>query len=109
MLKPSPLERALLAVLHELYVSQGFPPPEKIRVLRRENTGVGRFVDLHANVQTEMDDGYYDLGGHYIEMEGVHAGMSAVIRIGRHMLEQLEIAVYGDEPWDGEEHRWSAH
>ncbi len=108
LLDPTPLEAALLKVFHELYGVRGFPTPEQVRVRRRENTGAGRFVDLEAEVlDSELGDGYLDLGGHFIEMEGIPNGLMAVVRITDGRPEQLEIAVYGNDPWDGQEREWS--
>lgn len=107
MLDPSPLERALLRTFHKLYGDRGFPAPDRIRVCSRENTGAGRYLDLHVEVETELDDGYLDLGGQFIEMEGVPSGLMAVVHVTDHRPDQLEIAVYGDDPWDGQERQWS--
>ncbi len=107
MLDPSPLEAALLKIFHELYGDRGFPAPDMIRVRSRENTGAGRYLDLHVQVESKLDDGYLDLGGQFIEMEGVPNGLMAVVHIKNHRPDQLEIAVYGDDPWDGQERQWS--
>lgn len=105
--KLSPMEHALLAAFHQLYGNVGFPTPNEVRVLRRENTGAGRYVDVEAEQRIELDDGFVDLGGQYIEMEGVPNGLMAVARISGHRIHQVEIAVYGDDAWDGEERRWA--
>lgn len=103
----SPMETAVLKVFHELYRGTGFPRPEKIGVRRRENTGSGRYVDLDATEGVQLNDGRLDFGGHFIEMQGVPNGLMAVVAVQDHRISQLEIAVYGDEPWDGEEREWS--
>jgi hypothetical protein len=107
LLDPSPLEAALLNAFYRLYGARGFPAPEKVRVRNRENTGAGRYVDLHVEVGSELDDGYLDLGGQFIEMEGVPNGLMAVVHVKDHRPNQLEIAVYGNDPWDGHERKWS--
>jgi hypothetical protein len=104
---PSPLEAALLAAFHELYKSKGFPSPERVKVRRRENTGSGRYTDFDSSDKTELDDGYLDLAGRFVEMSGVPNGLMAVARIKDHQLEQIELSVYGDDPWDGEERDWT--
>jgi hypothetical protein len=104
--RPSPLETDLLAVLHELYGDRGFPAPSKVRVLRRENTGSGRYVDLDPLECPQLDDGYLDLAGRFVDMRGIPNGLMAVARIQDHRLLQLEISVYGNDPWDGVEHEW---
>lgn len=103
----SPLEAALLRVFHELYGARGFPSPEGIRVRKRENTGAGRYVDLDVETDSQLEDGYLDLGGQFIEMEGVPHGLMAVVHVRDHRPDQLEIAVYGNDPWDGHERKWS--
>ena len=108
VLDPTPLEAALLEVFHGLYGTRGFPSPERVRVRSRENTGAGRYVDLDVEVvQSELEDGYLDLGGRFIEMEGIPNGLMAVVHIKDHRPDQLEIAVYGNDPWDGQEREWS--
>jgi len=101
------METAVLAVFHELYQDRGFPAPDNVRVRRRENTGSGRYVDLDSARDVHLDDGYVDLGGRFIAMQGVPNGLMAVVRITGHRVQQLEIAVYGEDPWDGEENEWS--
>ena len=107
MLDLSPLEVALLKAFHKLYGDRGFPAPDMIRVRNRENTGAGRYLDLHVEVDSQLDNGYLDLGGQFIEMEGVPNGLMAVVHVKDHRPDQLEIAVYGDDPWDGQERKWS--
>lgn len=74
-------ESAILALFHELYRQQRFPPPEAIRVLRRENTGGGRYVDLRCWDRVELEDGYVDMAGRYISMKSLPNGMMAVVQI----------------------------
>jgi hypothetical protein len=40
-------------------------------------------------------------------MSGVPNGMMAVARVKDHRIQQIEISVYGDDPWDGEEREWA--
>ena len=53
-----------------------------------------------------MSDGYYDVGGKYIEIEGVPHGMMAVARVAGGMLVEIEMTVYGGYSWDGIERQW---
>jgi hypothetical protein len=53
-----------------------------------------------------MDDGYIDLGGSFIEMEGLQNGMMAVALVKNNHLTTLEFTVYGGDSWDGEEREW---
>ena len=107
LLDLSPLEAELLRAFHELHGARGFPPPEDIRVRARENTGAGRYVDLYVETGSKLEDGYLDLGGQFIEMEGVPHGLMAVVHLKDHRPDQLEIVVYGNDPWDGRERKWS--
>lgn len=102
----TPLEAALLATFHEIYKDRGFPSPDRLRVRRRENTGSGRYVDIESSDTTRLDNGYVDLGGRFIEMPKVPSGLMAVARIEDHLVRQIEISVYGEDPWDGEERDW---
>lgn len=103
---PSPLESALLSVFHDLYKDRGFPAPESVRVRNRENTGSGRYVDIESADTTQFDDCYLDLGGRFIEMTDVPNGLMAVACIEGHHVRQIEISVFGDDAWDGEERDW---
>src|SRR5919106_1265102 len=103
----SPLEVDVLSAFYELYRDRGFPRPDKVTVRQRANTGTGRYVDLTANELLQIDDGYIDLGGRVIEMEGIPNGIMATVAIVEGKLDQLELAVYGDDAWDGEEREWS--
>ena len=105
-LRPSPLESALLAVFYETYKRRGFPSADHVQVRHRENTGSGRYVELDSADTTDLDDGCFDLSGRFIEMSGVPNGLMAVVRIRDHRLQQMEISVYGEDPWDGEERAW---
>jgi hypothetical protein len=100
------LETAVLDRLRALYQARGLPPAMSIGVLRRENTGNGRYVDLESNADVQMDDGYIDLGGSFIEMKGLPNGMMAVALVKNNHLTTLEFTVYGGDSWDGEEREW---
>ena len=103
---PSPLEMAILTTFHDLYKDSGFPSPKGVQVRRRENTGSGRYVDLVPVESPLLPEGHLDLGGHFIEMAGVPNGLMAVVRVKDHCVDQIEISVYGDAPWSGEEVKW---
>jgi hypothetical protein len=102
----SALEAAVLDRFHKLYQAQGFPPAESIGVLRRQNTGGGRYVDLECDTPVRLDDGYVDLGGSFIEMKGVPNGMMAVVLVKNGRVNTLEFTVYGGDFWSGEESAW---
>ena len=101
------LEFALMAAFQDLYKSNGFPSAEAFRVLHRENTGSGRYVELRCDELVNLDDGDLDLCGGYIEMKGVRDGLMALVLVEAKRVRQLEIAVYGFEAWDGEERAWN--
>ena len=65
------------------------------------------YVDLDAEGDVQLDDGYLDFGGRFIDMTGVSNGLMAVVAVKGGRIHQLEIAVYGNDPWDGEEREWS--
>jgi hypothetical protein len=100
------LEAAILDRLHDLYDARGFPPEPSIRVLRRENTGSGRYVALESDARVQIVDGYIDLGGSFIEMNGLPNGMMAVALVKDKRLMTLEITVYGGDSWNGDEREW---
>lgn len=75
-------------------------------MLRRENTGGGRYVDLECDSPVHLDDGYIDLGGGYIEMRGIPNGMMAVVLMKGGRVRTLEFTVYGGDSWDGDEAEW---
>ena len=102
----SALEGAVLDCFHQLYQSKGFPQVSSIRVRRRENTGGGRYVELASDQQSQLDDGYVDLGGRFIEMGGVPNGLMAVVLVKDGRVQVLEFTVYGGDFWDGEEREW---
>jgi len=105
-IQPSALETAVLDRFHQLYQEKGFTPAESIRVLRRENTGGGRYVDIESDAPVQLSDGYVDLGGSYVELSGLPNGMMAVALVKNGRLMTLELTVYGGDSWDGEERDW---
>lgn len=107
LLMLSPLETAVLAVFHDLYGDRGFPSPKAIQVVRRENTGGGRFVEIESKANVRLADGHVDLAGRYVEMIGLPNGLMAVALINNERLQQIELTVYGGDFWDGHEREWS--
>src|SRR6476659_4719000 len=89
------MEAAVLQRFHELYKEVGFPPPHEVNVVRRQNTGGGRYVDLACETPVAIEDGYVDLAGSYIEMEDIPNGMMSVVLIQDGRLKVLEFTVYG--------------
>lgn len=94
-------------MFHGIHAASGFPSPSEVEVISRENTGNGRYVGLRSTGAQPLKDGHYDLGGRYIEIEGVPHGMMAVARAANGRLVEIEIAAYGGYGWDGVERSWS--
>jgi hypothetical protein len=105
-LQQTALETEVLGRLYELHHASGFPSAASIRVLRRENTGGGRYLDLDSDALVHIVDGYIDLGGKFIQMNGLPNGMMAVALVKKQRLKTLEFTVYGGDHWDGEEREW---
>ena len=77
-----------------------------IHAIRRENTGAGRFTYLEDSFGQRLRDGSYTAQGRLLEIEGVRDGLAFVIDVRDGKLRYLELAVYGNEGWDGVERRW---
>lgn len=105
-IQQSALETAVLDRFRQLYQGKGFPSAELIRVLRRENTGCGRYVDLECDTPVQLNDGYIDLDGAYIEMESLKNGMMAVVLVRDSRVRVLEFTAYGGDSWSGDEREW---
>lgn len=105
-IEQSALEAAVLGRLHVMHGGLGFPPANMVRVLRRESTGCGRYVDIESDAEIEVENGYLDLGGSFIEMEGVANGIMAVALVHNRRLTELEFSTYGGDAWNGDERRW---
>jgi len=63
-------------------------------------------VDLESDTPVQVGDGYLDLAGRFVEMEGAPAGMMAVVLVKQGRLRILEFTAYGGDSWDGEERAW---
>ena len=99
----SPLEYLALEAIHLAHREKGFPAPNSVSVLARRNTGAGRYSMLSCDLPVPLEDGFYDMGGHFIEMEGVPHGLMAVVSVISERFHEIEIAVYGNYEWDGSE------
>jgi len=102
----TPLEQALLGLFHSLHGHAGFPPPSDVSVVARENTGAGRYVTLRSAAGAAMPDGVYDMGGKFIETKGIPQGLMAIVWVRHGAPDEIEIAVYGGDHWDGTEREW---
>ncbi len=100
----SPLERALL----ELVASENWHDfqIDALQVRRLENTGAGRFTYFEDKDKQVLRDGTYTAQGRVLQMEGVKDGLAFMVDVSAEHINYLEIAVYGNESWDGVERKW---
>ncbi|CAN0399016.1 unnamed protein product, partial [Phaeothamnion confervicola] len=104
--KLTPLEYAILSEYYKAFSAQGFPSPDQIEVLERDNTGAGRFVELRPSIATKLQGSTCDLERlKAVEMDGVPLGLGWVLFMKNGSLECLELFTYGGD-WDGEERPW---
>lgn len=100
------MESALLRRFWELYGSYGFPVPDQVIFVGRKDTGGGRYLTLASDSELHMKDGYYDLGGAFVELDCLQDGLMAVVAVENSRLRCLEITPYGDVGWNGDEAGW---
>ena len=100
----SPLERRCI----ELIANDNWPSfrLDGLRVLRRESTGVGKFVTLRDLHQQHLSDNVYETRASRIEMEGVELGLDLSITVSDGRIDFLELVTPGDDGWDGVERPW---
>ena len=100
----SPLERALV----ELVASENWKDfrVDALQVSRRENTGAGRYTYFEDMLNQVLRDGTYAAQGKLLQMDGVKDGLAFVVDVSGGLINYLEIAVYGNESWDGVERAW---
>lgn len=100
----SPLERALV----ELVASENWQDfrVDALQVRRRENTGAGRYTYFEDRLKQVLPDGTYTAQEKFLQMDGVKDGLAFVVDISKGAINYLEIAVYGNEGWDGVERAW---
>jgi hypothetical protein len=100
----SPLEQATVA----LVATENWPSfrVDGLRVKRRENSGAGRYTYLEDQYKQVLPDGIYAAQGKLLEMGGVPSGMAFLIDVSDGLINFIELAVYGNEGWDGVEREW---
>ena len=106
MVEPmSPLEQAVVA----LVAAENWPGfrTDGLHVKRRENSGAGRYTYLEDPYKQALPDGIYAAQGKLLEMVGVPSGMAFLIDVSDGLINFIELAVYGNEGWDGVEREWS--
>jgi hypothetical protein len=77
-----------------------------LRVTRRENTGVGRYVHLEDDHQQPLKDGVYETRQHAIEMMGLRLGLDFAVAVANSRIDHLELVTAGADGWDGIEREW---
>lgn len=100
----SPLEQAVVnAVARENW--PGFRV-ECLRVKKREQTGVGRYVYFEDLCNQALIDGYYGVQGRSVEIQGIEGGIYFVIDVFISRINYLELVTGGSDTWDGVERYW---
>lgn len=100
----TPLERAII----RLTAAENWPQfrDDCVRVIRRENTGAGRFTYVEDDLSQELADGFYSAEGRFVELPTVPNGLGFEIAVTASRLAYIELAVYGNVAWDGSEDGW---
>lgn len=100
----TPLEHAVIA----LVAAENWPGflIDGLRVKKRENSGAGRYTYLEDQHKQALIDGIYTAQGKLLEMVGVPSGMAFLIYVSAGLINFIELAVYGNEGWDGIERPW---
>lgn len=100
----SALEKAAIA----LTASEHWPGfiVEGLEVIRRENTGAGRYVYIKDTNDQSLVDGTYSAQFRMIEMDRIRNGLGFVIDVSSSRINYLELFTFGNETWDGVEREW---
>ncbi len=98
------LERAAI----DLVARENWPDfqPDALRVLKRENTGAGRYTYLSDEREQVLPDGMYSAQGRMIALPSVSNGMGFVVDVVSSRINYLEIFTFGNNGWDGNEQEW---
>ena len=101
----TPLERACV----ELVAKEHWPEfrIDGLRVTKRENTGVGRYVHMEDLHEQHLVDGVYETRERAVEMEGVKLGLDFAIAVQSSRIVHLELVTAGSDGWDGVEREWT--
>jgi len=100
------MEAGVLSAYHARYASQGFPAPDQVQFLSREETGGGKYIKISSSSLVEVPDGYLYLPDCFIELDDLDDGMSPVVIIKNRRLDTLEFIVNGEQDWGGGEGGW---
>ncbi len=79
---------------------------DRLQVIKRENTGAGRYVYLKDDREQDLPDGTYSVEGQMIEMAGVRNGLGFAIDVSASRINYVELFTFGNEDWDGIERQW---
>jgi hypothetical protein len=95
------LVEEILKQQHEVY-DRLADQLEGLRVVSREPTGVGAYINFSSPgpVQDKTIDTELGFRGQ-IEIEGIPMGLGCVLAVTAGRLHYLELFVYGDLTWDG--------
>jgi len=96
------LEQAIL----EVVAKENWPGfrIDCLRVKKRENTGVGRYVHFDDLCNQALVDGHYSSPERLIEMHGATDRLQFEIAVSSSRIDYLEIVTSGE--WDGTERLW---
>jgi hypothetical protein len=99
-----PLERALVGII----AAENWPgfQVHGLRVIRREDTGAGRYTYFHDELDQRVVDGTYAAQGRMLGMDGSQNALAFVVDVSNSRIHYLEIATYGTEAWGGREGDW---
>lgn len=89
----TPLERDLV----DRTARENWPgfQTDRLEVVRRENTGAGRYVYLRDGREQDLPDGTYSEEGRMIEMVGVPNGLGFAIDISASRINYVELFTFG--------------
>jgi hypothetical protein len=100
----TPLERACVELIASEHWA-GFRL-DGLRVMMRENTGVGRYVHLNDLNQQDLVDGTYETRERAIDMAGLPLGLDFAVAVLSSRINHLELVTAGSDGWDGIEREW---
>jgi hypothetical protein len=98
------LERELLTVVSQ----ENWPGfrGDRLSVLRRENTGAGRYTYIMDGHDQTLPDGSYSAQGRMVALDGVRNGLGFVVDVANSRISHIELFTFGNEEWDGSELGW---
>jgi len=64
------------------------------------------YIELDDEAAQPLPDGTFAAQGRLLEMDGVPSGLAVLADVSGGRINHLELAVYGNEGWDGVERPW---